>query len=31
MYVELFLLFKTKRSKFKELELTHTPLTWNIE
>jgi len=32
MYVEPFLLFITKRrSTFKELELTHKPLKWNIE
>jgi len=31
MYVEPFLLFITKRSKFNELELTQKPLKWIIE
>ena len=31
MYVEPFLLFITKRSKFKELELTQKSFKWNIE
>jgi len=31
MYVEVFLLFITKRSKFKEMELTQKPLKWDIE
>jgi len=31
MYVEPFLLFITKKSKFKELEMTQKPLKWNIE
>jgi len=31
MYVEPFLLFITKMSTFKELELTQKPLKWNIE
>ena len=30
MYAESFLLFITKRNKFKELELTQKPLKWNI-
>jgi len=31
IYVEPFLLFITKRSTFKDLELTQKPLKWNIE
>jgi len=31
MYVEPLKLFITKRSKFKELELTQKNLKWNIE
>jgi len=31
MYVEPLLLFITKRSKFKELELTQKPLEWVID
>ena len=31
MYVEPLLLYITKISKYKEFELTHTPLKWNIE
>jgi len=31
MYVNPFLMFITKRSKFKDLELTQNPMKWNFE